>query len=386
LKTVVFYFDVVCPWAYLASLRVEETARAMGARFSPRPILLGGVFRSIGREETPTPAVKLAYQARDLARWAELDGAEVRMPAEHPRRTVDAMRLVHAAPDEARWPLAQALYRAYWVEGRDVADRAVLAEIGARFGVAIERVDDGAVKDSLRAATDEAVAAGVFGVPAFVVDGRLTWGRDRMDILAAAPPLPRPTSRGTIELYYDFSSPFAWLGLERASLLPDIALRPILLGALFADIGTPNVPLMTFSEPKRRWVMADLDDAARRLGLALRWPSRFPMRTVKALRMVLAAPAEARLALSRALFRAYWSEDRDIDDPSVLGQVAASVGLDDKIVERAMSDPALKEELRSATAAAEARGVFGVPSFFVGDEMFWGHDRFELVERQLPRQ
>jgi 2-hydroxychromene-2-carboxylate isomerase len=193
MHAMIFYYDVVCPYAYLASTRVEALAARTGAVVEWTPILLGGVFRALHAPDQPAtamPAAKARLNRLDLARYAFLYGVELTLPPEHPRRTVEAMRLCHAASGEARIRLTHALYRAYFAEGRDVSDRGVLAEICVEAGVdpqlANRRIDDDDIKEALRAATGRAVADGVFGVPAFVVDGKLYWGQDRMHLVERA--------------------------------------------------------------------------------------------------------------------------------------------------------------------------------------------------------
>jgi 2-hydroxychromene-2-carboxylate isomerase len=188
-----FYYDVVCPFAYLASTRVEALAERTGARLVWRPVLLGGIFRDIGAPDRPAggpppPRARLGWL--DLVRYAALYGVPLALPAGHPRRSVEAMRLCHVVDGEARARLSRALYHAYFAEGRDFSDRAVLAEVCGAAGVAPEsvgRIDEPEVKDALHRATDEAVAHGAFGVPTFVVDGKhLFFGQDRMHLVEKA--------------------------------------------------------------------------------------------------------------------------------------------------------------------------------------------------------
>lgn len=191
-----------------------------------------------------------------------------------------------------------------------------------------------------------------------------------------------------VELYYDFSSPFAYLGFER--LFPvareagaRVVLRPFLLGALFKAVGQVDVPFLAMPPAKQRYVLRDLERWAELAGLPYAFPSRFPMTTVKALRLVLAAPEQAREALSRALFRAYWGgEGRDLSSDVELGRTLEEVGLDPALL-AAASEPMWKEALRTATAEAAERGVFGAPTFVVGEHLVWGQDRLELVGRML---
>lgn len=184
-----------------------------------------------------------------------------------------------------------------------------------------------------------------------------------------------------VTFYYDFSSPYAYLGatqIERVAAAAGARARwrPILVGALFNRIGTPTVPLDQFPAPRRAYVMRDLLHWAAHWGVPLRWPSRFPMRTVTALRLALATEAAGGdlAAVSHALFCAYWVDDRDLADPRVLRDFGELAGAE---------TPAVKEALRASTDEAIAAGVCGVPSFVVRDHLFWGQDRLELVARAL---
>jgi 2-hydroxychromene-2-carboxylate isomerase len=195
------------------------------------------------------------------------------------------------------------------------------------------------------------------------------------------------TPHNQIDFYYDFASPYAYLGstqVERVAA-PRGAIvrwRPILLGAVFKHIGTPMVPIFAMNEPKRRYQARDLQHWADYWGVAFRWPSRFPMNTVTALRIVHAVDDAARPRLSHALYRAYWVEDQDLADRAVLADVLEKEGLPPETLARA-ADPDIKDALRRATDEAIAAGLCGVPSFVVGGHLFWGQDRLQLVERVL---
>ena len=185
MPTVDFYFDVVCPYAYLAFNQMPGIAERTGASVNYKPILLGGVFKSIDAPQVPMnsmPQNKQQMNLWDMHRWAEHFETPLQFPPEHPRRTVEAMRAIHASPD----PIAatKALYTAYWSEGLDVADRTILQRVLDKANLdgetILSQIDSPAIKASLRATTDEAVAAGVFGVPAFVIENELIWGQDRL--------------------------------------------------------------------------------------------------------------------------------------------------------------------------------------------------------------
>ncbi|HWE29085.1 MAG TPA: DsbA family protein, partial [Polyangia bacterium] len=139
-----------------------------------------------------------------------------------------------------------------------------------------------------------------------------------------------------VVFYYDFSSPYAYLGatqIERIAKAEGarVRWRPILVGALFNRIGTPTVPLDDFPAAKRAYMLRDLMHWAAHWGEPFRWPSRFPMRTVAPLRLALAAAEDAgdaaMIAFVHATFAAYWVDDRDISDVAVVRALGESVGL-----------------------------------------------------------
>lgn len=417
--TLRFYFDFSCPYAYVASTQIEALAQRVGARLDPRPILLGGVFRAHSTpqnlSETLGPA-KARHNLADMHRWAARAGVPLNFPQGHPMRTVEALRSLLVV-GEPFMPLAHAFFRAYWVDGIDLSTRenvaAVLREAGHDAEAVLARIDEPAIKDELRERTDEAIATGVFGVPTCVItpgeSGRkepeLFWGVDRLDMVEALlrelgslnqpeaptlsvqpPSLPRATR--PVDLYFDYSSPFAYLGCIKAErwLGDDARWHPMLLGAVFKQVGTPDVPMFAQNEAKRRHTGKDLQRQAAMIGAPFSFPSRFPMRTVLPLRVTLAARAhESREGrrLVHALFRALWADDRDISDPAEVERIADACGLDGAGLVARANEQAIKDALFQSTRAAVEAGVFGAPTFIVhgqaGPELFWGADRLELA-------
>ncbi len=391
------WFDFSCPYAYVASTRVEALARRVGAELDARPMLLGGVFRARGTAQnlsaTLHPA-KAAHNMHDMRRQAQMAGVPLHMPAGHPLRTVEALRCLLAV-GAPYMPLAHRFYRAYWAEDRDIGDSAVvdaiLGEAGHDVAAVRARAASAEIKDELRRRTDEAVARGIFGVPTCFVDDELFWGQDRLDMVEAAlggtPTSLRPASTtglAPVDLYFDYSSPFAYLALAQAEAVLGAAAtwRPLLLGGLFRSLGTPDVPLFAQSPEKRRHTMLDLTRQAARAGVAFAWPTRFPINSVLALRLTvqarLADTLEGRALIVR-IARALWVEDRDIGDPAVLARLADEMGFPGEAMVAAAGEG--KAALFAATAAAESAGVFGVPSFVVhaarGDLLYWGVDRLD---------
>lgn len=191
-----------------------------------------------------------------------------------------------------------------------------------------------------------------------------------------------------LHFFFDFSSPFAYLAATQIEALAarrgaELVYRPFLLGGLFKAIGTPDVPLLAMPAPKRRHMLADLARWADHLGVPLRFPTRFPMNTVKPLRMILQLPEGQEAALIHPIFRAYWADDRDISDDATLRAIADAAGLDGAALVGGTRSEAVKERLKAATDAAARAGLCGAPSFLVGDELFWGQDRLMFVERAL---
>lgn len=193
----------------------------------------------------------------------------------------------------------------------------------------------------------------------------------------------------TVEFHYDFSSPNAYFA---AVMLPAVAertgaiieYRPFFLGGLFKLLGAPMTPGMSTPE-KAAASLRDLERWSVKHGIAFRFPSRFPMNTLGALRVSLLCDelSLSHRAWSLAVFGAYFVDDRDIADESVLAEILTSLGQDAPAVLTRARAPEVKDALRAATEAARSRGVFGAPVCVVGDELFFGKDRLDFVEDAL---
>jgi 2-hydroxychromene-2-carboxylate isomerase len=400
-----FFYDVVCPYAWMAATRIEAVAAEHGASVEWCPVLLGGVFRHHESPDVPAASwapARAVLGRKDVHRMAALHGLPIRFPDAHPRRTVDAMRLCTAAPPTLRPAVSLALYQAIWVNHEDPADPAVLRRIAQQHGLSVDLIGADATRAALRRATAEAAELGVFGVPTMQVvhpdgsSGSLHWGADRLHFVASelagrriaqthpVSPEATVTPPRRLDFFHDFASPYSYLGATQVEALAtasgaSIHWRPILLGALFREIGTPIVPLFAMAEAKRRWYAAELDRWATHHGVDFRFPSTFPVRTVLPLRVSLVEPSTIM-----PLYRALWVDDRDIGDPTVVADVVASLGLDAPAILEAATSPPIKNTLKDNTAAAVAAGVCGVPSFHVDHQhLVWGQDRLPLVSELL---
>jgi 2-hydroxychromene-2-carboxylate isomerase len=390
-----FFYDIACPYAYLASTQIEAIVGSQGAELEWKPILLGGLYRSVGGKDHPAskwPASKILHNERDMARQAELFGVPLDRPACYPQRTVNTMRLLLAAPESVRPALSHRLYKAYWVEGLAVGEREVLQGIAAEFGLDIACIDGPEIKEALFGATDEAKGLGMFGVPSTQVGQTFYWGADRLDFvlrdLSNTPmiqkwPNPSPPNQELV-FYHDFSSPFSYLAstqIERIAKrhCAKLVYKPILLGALFKAIGTPNVPLFEMNPARQAYQRRDLLDWAEWWGVRLEFPKVFPIRTVAALRVALQAPETTSL-----LYRAAWAEGVDIGDTELLSALLDRNGFNGEELLAGTQDPEIKAQLFANTQEAIDGEVCGVPSMRVnGKTLFWGQDRLRMVEMAL---
>lgn len=194
-----------------------------------------------------------------------------------------------------------------------------------------------------------------------------------------------------VEFFYDVGSPYAYLAATQIDALAarhgaTVRWRPFLLGAVFKATGN-EMPARV--PAKARWMLGDIVRWARKYGVPFAMPTRFPLSTISAQRALVAAHRiageDAQRKLALALFRAYWGDDRDVSDRSVIAEVAQCVGLDAGAVVDAIDAPETKDALRAQTDEAVARGAFGAPAMFFEGELFWGNDRLALLEDALSQ-
>ena len=195
-----------------------------------------------------------------------------------------------------------------------------------------------------------------------------------------------------IEFYFDFSSPYGYLASERVEAVAErhgrnLVWRPILLGAIFKRTG--GAPL-TEAPLKGEYSLMDFARSAREHDLDFSHPSRFPVGAVAAKRAVMHVRGDEAISdrtgdLVHAIYRAYYTDDADIRDPETVVGLAARIGLDRDAIAAALEDPAVKDALRREVESALERGVFGSPTMALGDELFWGNDRIDMLDRWLER-
>jgi 2-hydroxychromene-2-carboxylate isomerase len=174
---------------------------------------------------------------------------------------------------------------------------------------------------------------------------------------------------------FDVISPFAHLSLQQLPRLPagtEIERVPVLLAGLLnhhGQVGPAEI------ESKRRFTYRFVVWRARKMGVPLTMPPVHPFNPLSALRLIIAAGSDQRSV--QTAFDFVYGQGRNVSDPAVLAELSRALGLPD--MEAALSDPGVKQTLRRNTDWAIERGVFGVPTFVIGSELFWGHDAFEMV-------
>lgn len=183
-----FWFDFSSPYGYLAAQKIDKLAESHRRSASWRPFLLGAVFKVTGSQPLTQAPLKGPYSLRDMERSAREIEVPFQLPAKFPFLSVAAARgfyFIDASdPGKAR-AYAKAVYHRIFGEGQPPETGEQAAELGPKVGVdaktLLAGINDQAIKDKLRAETDRAIAAGVFGSPFFIVDGEPFWGHDRLE-------------------------------------------------------------------------------------------------------------------------------------------------------------------------------------------------------------
>lgn len=190
----------------------------------------------------------------------------------------------------------------------------------------------------------------------------------------------------TVEFLFDFVSPTSYLAYM---VLPRVVDRaeagvkwtPVFLGGIMQATG--NRPPGSV-ESKGRWMEADLHRWVEHYGIPFKRNSNFPVNTLAVLRGAIAYMEDPVIRpYCDAMFHAMWVDDRNLADPAEVDAVVESLGIEVDVFNERIADPAVKDQLRANTDGAVARGVFGAPTFFVGEKMHFGQDRLWMVGEDL---
>ncbi len=185
-----FWFDFSSPYGYIAAQLIDDVAARHGRSVDWHPILLGPIFKSVGTAPLTLLPIKGEYSKHDFARMARYHKVAFRLPEKFPVGTQVAARAFYLIADgdagKAR-DFARRVYRAYFADGHDVADPAVVMELAAAAGAdtaaLAEPLKGEAIKERVKGEVEGAMKAGVFGSPHFIVDGEPFWGVDRIPMM-----------------------------------------------------------------------------------------------------------------------------------------------------------------------------------------------------------
>jgi 2-hydroxychromene-2-carboxylate isomerase len=191
-----------------------------------------------------------------------------------------------------------------------------------------------------------------------------------------------------VEFFFDFGSPAAYLAYTQlpkiaAKAGAEIVWRPFLLGGVFKATGNAspvNVPA------KGKWMMGDLARYARRYGTPFSVPAEFPINTLPLMRGAVGMQMKYTVLFAAyvdAVYQAMFVAPRDLRDPKVVAEVVQGIGMAPADFEALIGDLEVKQRLIAVTEEAVRRGAFGAPTYFVGEQMFFGQDRLEFVAEAL---
>lgn len=198
-------------------------------------------------------------------------------------------------------------------------------------------------------------------------------------------------TQNTLDFWYEFASTYSYPAAMRVEAAASAAgvrvrFRPFLLGPIFGAQGWRDSPFNIYPV-KGRYMWRDLERVCEGLGLPLNLPPyRFPQNGLKAARLALAGEADGWIGdFTRAVYSANFARAADISDDAVLAEILSGLGVEVAAAVAVANGPEVKARLKAQTDEAVALGIFGAPSFTVGEELFWGNDRLEQAVQWAAR-
>ena len=245
--------------------------------------------------------------------------------------------------------------------------------------VGIDRLSNSMLQNIYTLKTKRIVSENIF---IYTVDAALNPSSLSPPTLRIKDVLPKKL-QNKLEFYFDFSSPWAYLGYcrlyELKGFVESITFKPILLGALFRDIGTPNAPALAMSDSQRRYGSLEIDRWTNIAGVKLNFTKHFPIRTVLPLRVFI-----INNQTIDCIYRGAWQWNINIGDPKELCKLLNKYGFDGEgLIKQAKSDKKVKTILKDNTEFAKKKGLFGVPSYVVNgdyDRFIWGQEKLDFVK------
>jgi 2-hydroxychromene-2-carboxylate isomerase len=189
----------------------------------------------------------------------------------------------------------------------------------------------------------------------------------------------------TVDFYYDFGSPASYLAYKHLPAIAsrakaEVSYRPFLLGGVFKSTGNRS-PVEI--EAKGRWMWQDLGRYARRYGVDFNRNPHFPINTLYLMRGAYAVQADELRRYCDAIFQAIWVDGLNLNEPKLIADVLVKAEFDSRAIFAAIEQDDVKNQLKAVTEEAIKRGAFGAPTFFVGDQIYFGQDRLDFVAEAL---
>jgi 2-hydroxychromene-2-carboxylate isomerase len=187
MKHITFYLDFISPYAYLAFEQLPQALEGLSYSVTYKPVLLGAMLKHHGQLGPAEVPAKRAWTYRHVLWLGHAHGIPIDMPATHPYNPLPHLRLALATTQDGaiNRHVAETIFRDVWQGGGEAGDTARLEALAAQL-TAVREAAGPEVKAQLRSNTDEALAGGAFGVPAYELDGRMFWGFDALAMLRAA--------------------------------------------------------------------------------------------------------------------------------------------------------------------------------------------------------
>ncbi len=193
-----------------------------------------------------------------------------------------------------------------------------------------------------------------------------------------------------VEYYFDFGSPAAYLASTQLPALAaatgaTVLWRPMLLGGVFVATGNASPASVP---AKGKYIFRDFARFAQRYGVPFKMNPFFPINTITLMRIAVGLQLREDhrfMDYCGAMYRAIWVEEKNMNDPATVASVLQGAGFDAAALLALAGEQSVKDKLKTETAVAVSRGVFGAPTFFVGEHMFWGQDRLDFVREALAQ-
>eukprot|EP01084_Bolivina_argentea_P186506 321478_1 len=409
-----FYFDIVCPFAHVASHQINELCAEYNIIPTWNPVLLAGLYEFSkapqGKKKSATSIMipqKRLYYARDALWQKDRFNIIQKFPSNYPVKTLKAQRLLTAITDNKfRIKCAKQLYHDLWVNNTDINNINYLKTLVSTYNIDINMINNASIKQQLFENTKNASNKyNMFGVPGFVVrinnkKEHFFWGVDRLPFvemllrdkgLYSSPNMRLsrlktviPNASGNkIEFWFDFASPWSFLGYMRLhefdAYASKIIYKPVLLGGLMHAIGNKSPAVQPMSLRKVAYLNIDFARYFDAVGVRIIFNSNFPVRTILPMRVFIIDNRTID-----CIFKACHQCNINIGDKKQLKLILDRNGFDgDKLIKRASSDKKIKQILKDNTDFAVKKGMFGCPNYVVNkdyDRFCFGQDRMYFVK------